>query len=99
MTRKTLATPQPGHCIALADEWLRIGKQRGVTDDEVDRIGDRQIEIEIKLTATPAETMADCIAKARILTEFERQHLIAMPGDRRDLARSLLADLERMATR
>jgi hypothetical protein len=96
MKRKTRPTPKVGQCVALADEWESIGKRHIVTDAECNRAGRRLTAIEIKLAATPAKTMADIIAKARILKEWERQSIVT-DDKRRFLARSLFADLERFA--
>ncbi len=74
MTRKN-PTAQRGRCGALADEWEAISKRRGMSDNESYRAGDRQAAIEIELIATPAKTMTDIIAKARILKEWERQRV------------------------
>ncbi len=95
MTRKN-PTAQRGRCGALADEWEAISKRRGMSDNESYRAGDRQAAIEIELIATPAKTMTDIIAKARILKEWARQRVSVLDEDQ-FLARSLLADLERMA--
>jgi hypothetical protein len=83
-----------GRCVALAAEWETISKQWDhPTEEVINRTGDRQGEIEEELAKTPAATLADAAAKARILAEWEHDGISTEVG----LAASLLADLERMA--
>ena len=62
--------------------------------EEADIAGHRQSAVEDELAAIPADTLADILAKAQIVKEWERQG-ITVSDDGPFIARSLLADLER----
>jgi hypothetical protein len=80
--------------LALAAEWESTFNLPYVSEEETYRIGDRQGEIEEELAKTPAASMADAVAKARVLAKCESEDInTAELG----LAASLLADLDRMA--
>ena len=75
---------------------LRLVGRRLLTVVRALRTGDllKLTAIEEELVATPADTMADVLAKARILTEWERQGIAGSERER-FLAGSLNNDLER----
>jgi hypothetical protein len=87
---------RPIPCAALVREWERLHSRHGWPEEESNAASERQCAIERALSETPAETMADMIAKTRVISVMEREGIVRCAGPT-TIATSLLEDLERLA--